>query len=138
MFSGMFSGMSNKILKVLLGLLILTVVLTGLTPQSWSAMLPPRPEMEKRLIQVLDEPRVRAEYYPLLLNYAGMEKTPQQVVNIFRQSLEQFLGTMSPSEAQLVRVQLVNWTKPFLLSVLSDSPDETQRAVEILFSSAKV
>ena len=121
----MFGG----IFKVILGLLILTMFLTS---QSWAAMLPPRLEMQKRLIQVLDEPRVEAEYYPLLLNYAGTEKTPQQLVDIFRQALEQFLGTMSPSESRMVRVQLINYIKPFLLSVLSDSPEEAQKAVEIL------
>ena len=87
--------------------------------------------MEKQLISVLDEQRVRAEYYPLLLKHAGKSKTPQGIVDMFDQETEKFLSQFSERESKLVRVQIVPYVVPWIRALLSNSPDEAQEAVRI-------
>ncbi|MBI5470582.1 hypothetical protein HY968_04680 [Candidatus Kaiserbacteria bacterium] len=43
--------------------------------------LPQREEMLARLLKVSDAPRLTRRFYPILLQHAGLEMTPQAVVN---------------------------------------------------------
>jgi hypothetical protein len=98
---------------------------------AYAATLPPEEEMRKALIKVLDESKLRTEYYPLLLQHAGSEKNPQQVVDMFDQETERFLSTMSPYGSKMVRVQIVPYIPLFIKAILAHAPDEAEEAIQI-------
>jgi hypothetical protein len=113
-------------------LLFTICILTTLTSlPSYAAKLASKQVMKAQLISVLDESRVKSEYYPLLLKHAGSKKTPKQIVAMFDQETEKFLASFPPQESKLVRVQIVPYIVHFIKAIPPHSPKEAKQAIQI-------
>lgn len=122
----------KKLLNIASVVFLSTVHVLFLGPLAEGASLGSKEEMDKQLRSVLDEPRVEAEYYPLLTVYEGSDVTPQEIVNIFEKETEAFLSRFSSAEeSTLVRVQIVPYVIPFIRALFPNEPAEAEKAIQI-------
>src|ERR1039457_6878706 len=70
-------------------------------PEMTEIVLPERGDMLTRLKSVIDEPRTVSGFYPLLLEHAGLEKTPEGVGLMFVLAVADYAGQIPASQMTL-------------------------------------